>query len=180
MAFSSPRYLLSCIVGLSLLLAGCGFQLRGTGVDNVDLDQLHITSVRPDSTIYRETRQNLEADGVRITPSAPYHLQLLNENTDRVAVSYTGRATAAEIELRSELTFIITDAQGRPLVGPETLRTQRVYVNDRDNLVGTGEEEELLQREMQRDLARQLLFRLSSLTESELSAREQALDQLTP
>ena len=180
MAATCSRLLLSCILGLSLLAAGCGFQLRGTGVDNVDLERLHLTTMRPDSVIYREIRQNLEADGVTITESAPYHLQLLDERTERVAVSYTGRATAAEIELRSSVTFTITDAQGRPLVGPETLGTQRVYVNDRNNVVGTNEEEALLQREMQRDLTRQLLFRLSSLTESELSAREQALDRQTP
>ncbi|UAW99186.1 hypothetical protein KEM63_04220 [Halopseudomonas nanhaiensis] len=180
MAAKSPRFLLGCVLGLTLLTAGCGFQLRGTGVDSVDLDRLHLTTMRPDSVIYRETRQSLESDGVTITASAPYHLQLLDERTERVAVSYTGRATAAEIELRSSLTFIISDSQGRPLVGPETLGTQRVYVNDRNNVVGTNEEEALLQGEMQRDLTRQLLFRLSSLTESELSAREQALDRQMP
>lgn len=180
MAAKRPRFLLGCMLGLSLLMGGCGFQLRGTGVDSINLEQLHLTTTRPDSAIYRETRQNLEAEGVRLTPTAPYNLQLIDERTDRVAVSYTGRATAAEIELRSSVTYIITDSQGRPLIGPETLRTERVYVNDRNNIIGTNEEEELLQREMQRDLTRQLLFRLSSLTESELSAREQALDRQLP
>lgn len=180
MAVNCSRLLLGCVLGMSLLIAGCGFQLRGTGVDNVDLSQLYLTTMRPDSVIYREIRQNLEADGVTVTESAPYHLQLLDERTERTAVSYTGRATAAEMEVRSSVTFIITDSQGRPLVGPETLSTQRVYVNDRNNVVGTNEEEALLQREMQRDLTRQLLFRLSSLTESELSARERALDRQSP
>ena len=52
-----------------------------------------------------------------------------------------------------------------------------VIVNDTDNLTGTSEEEDLLRREMRDDLTRQLLFRLSSLSESELSAREEALDR---
>ncbi|WVM94020.1 hypothetical protein ULG90_10165 [Halopseudomonas pachastrellae] len=84
---------------------------------------------------------------------------------------------AGRVKLSSSLIFQIADRQGRPLVGPETLGTQRTYVNDKDNIIGTTEEEELLRREMRQDLTRQLLFRLSSITEGQLSSYESRLNQ---
>lgn len=181
MLLKRPRHLLSCaMLATSVLLSGCGFHLRGTGVDNVTLDEIRLTAPDRHSPTYRQLVAALQSDGVRITDAADYHLQLLSDRHERVALSYTSRISAAEYEIRQHLTFQISDSEGRPLIGPETLTTQRVYVNDRDNIVGTAEEEALLREEMRRDMTRQMLFRLASLTERDLAAREQALDQLTP
>lgn len=181
MLLNHPRQVIGCIlIGLSLILSGCGFHLRGTGVDNIELEKLQLSARNSYGQLYRDIRQALKIDGVEITGTAPFHLQLLDEQVDKTAVTYTSRSTPAEFELQSSLTFQISDDRGRALVGPATLRAQRILVNNTENLTGTGEEEELLRREMRDDLTRQLLFRLSSLSESELSAREQALDRQNP
>ncbi|HDZ56707.1 MAG TPA: hypothetical protein ENI17_08325 [Pseudomonas xinjiangensis] len=181
MLLKRPLYVLTyLLLGVTLFLSGCGFQLRGTGVDSIKLEQIRLSSNEINSPIYRQLRDTLEAEGVEVTDTARYHLQLLESRNERSALSYTGRASAAEIEIRQYLTFQITDTEGRVLIGPETLTTQRVYINDRDNIVGTGEEEDLLIREMRQDMTRQMLFRLASLTESDLAAREQALDSRAP
>lgn len=178
MFLNRPQQLVGCVVlGLSLLLSGCGFQLRGTGVDNIKLDEIRVSSNNPFGATHRQLVEALEVDGVRISDSAAFTLQLIEEGQERRAVTYTARSTPAEYELSSLLRFQISDAQGRALVGPETLTTQRIFVNDKDNIIGTGEEESWLRREMQRDLTRQLLFRLSSMSEGQLQARERALNQ---
>ncbi|WP_178091481.1 LPS assembly lipoprotein LptE [Halopseudomonas laoshanensis] len=173
-----PHQLLGCaVLGLSLLLSGCGFQLRGLGTDMVNLQELRIESRDQYSELHQGVKQALEDNGVSITTSAPFRLQLLAEERDRVAVSYTSRSAPAEYELTNRLLFQVSDSQGRPLVGPETLTARRVFVTDRDNITGSNQEEELLRQELRQDLIRQMLFRLSSLSESELSARAQALEQ---
>jgi len=178
MSLTTPRLLLSCaVLGATLLASGCGFHLRGTGVDSVELNQLDVSAHNRYGPTYQQVLQALEIDGEKVTPTAPYQLQLLEENQGRRAVSYTSSSTPAEYELSSSLTFQIADRQGRPLIGPETLGTQRTYVNDKDNIIGTTEEEELLRREMRQDLTRQLLFRLSSITEGQLSSYESRLNQ---
>ena len=178
MSLTTPRLLLSCaVLGATLLASGCGFHLRGTGVDSVELTQLDVTAQNRYGRTYQQVLEALEVDGVQVTPTAAYRLQLLNEGQERRAVSYTSSSTPAEYELTSNLTFQIADRQGRPLIGPETLATRRIYVNDKDNIIGTTEEEELLRREMRQDLTRQLLYRLSSISESDLSSRESRLDQ---
>jgi LPS-assembly lipoprotein len=181
MLLNNPRQFIGCLmIGFSLVLSGCGFHLRGTGVDNVELDELQLSARNSYGQLYRDIRQALIVDGVEITNTAPFHLQLLDEQENKTAVTYTSRATPAEFELETSLTFQISDVSDRPLVGPVTLTTQRIFVNDADNLTGTSEEEALLRKEMHGDLTRQLLFRLSSLSESELSARGQALDRQNP
>ncbi|SDS59377.1 LPS-assembly lipoprotein [Halopseudomonas litoralis] len=181
MPLQRPRHLLSCaVLGASLLLSGCGFHLRGTSVDSVKLEELAVSARNSYGPTYQSVLEALQVNGVDIRSSAPYHLQLLDERKERRAVTYTYRSTPAEYELTSELTFQISDRQSRPLIGPETLSTQRVYVNDKDNLIGTSEEEALLHREMLQDLTRQLMFRLSSISASDLAAREQAIDRQAP
>lgn len=178
MFLNRPHQLLGCaVLGLSLLLSGCGFQLRGMSTDMVNLQELRIESRDTFSELHQGVQQALEDNGVRITSSAPYRLQLLSEDRQRVAVSYTSRSAPAEYELTNNLRFQISDTQGRALVGPETLTARRVFVTDRDNITGSNEEEALLQTELRRDLIRQMLFRLSSLSESELAARALAREQ---
>lgn len=178
MFLNRPHQLLGCaVLGLSLLLSGCGFQLRGMGTDMVNLQELRIESPDHYSELHQGVEQALEDNGVRITSGAPYRLQLLGEDRQRVAVSYTSRSAPAEYELTNNLRFQISDTQGRALVGPETLTARRIFVTDRDNITGSNEEEALLQTELRRDLIRQMLFRLSSLSESELAARAQAREQ---
>ncbi|GGE32328.1 LPS-assembly lipoprotein LptE [Halopseudomonas oceani] len=178
MSLTTPRLLLSCaVLGATLLASGCGFHLRGTGVDSVELNQLDVTAHNRYGRTYQQVLEALEVDGVKVTPTAAYQLQLLKEDQGRRAVSYTSSSTPAEYELTSTLMFQIADRRGRALIGPETLATRRLYVNDKDNIIGTTEEEELLRHEMRQDLTRQLLFRLSSITEGELSSRESRLDQ---
>src|SRR5690606_35793925 len=81
-----------------------------------------------------------------------------------------------ERELRSELTYVISNRDGRLLLGPETLTAQRSYGADRNNVTGNTEEEQLLRNEMHQELIRQLVLRLSRVSPAVLEAREQALD----
>ncbi len=184
MSLNRPRRLLTAtLLGITLVLSGCGFQLRGTGggaLENVELRELRLSAIDNLGQTHQEVRDMLRSSGVRLSASAPYHLQLLGEQNERSAVSYTTRASPAEFQLTSRLSYQILDRQGRALVGPETLEAQRALVRDRDNVVAGSEEEELLRQEMRRDLSRQLLLRLSSLSSRELQARERELDRAAP
>lgn len=178
MHLQRPRYLLGCaVLGASLLLSACGFHLRGTGVDNIKLDELHVSAQNNNGPTHQSVLEALRNNGVTVRSTAPYHLQLRDEPQQRRSLSYASRSTPAEYELRRLLTFQIINSAGQPLIGPETLSTQRVHVRDRDNVTGSSEEEALLQREMREDLTRQLMFRLSRISTSDLVAREQALER---
>ena len=77
MSLTTPRLLLSCaVLGATLLASGCGFHLRGTGVDSVELNQLDVSAHNRYGPTYQQVLQALEIDGVKVTPTAPYQLQL--------------------------------------------------------------------------------------------------------
>lgn len=179
MHLQRPRQLLSCaVLGASLLLSACGFHLRGTGVDDIALKELHVSARDNNGPTHQSVMEALRINGVTVSSAAPYHLQLLDEPQQRRALSHASRSTPAEYELRHRLVYQISNSAGHALVGPETLTAERNYVRDRDNVTGSREEEVLLQREMRNDLTRQLMFRLARLSPSDLAAREQALKHL--
>ena len=178
MRLQQSRHFLGCaLIGASLLLSACGFQLRGTGGASIGLDALHVSAQDSHSPTRQQLVETLRSSGVAVNDSARYQLQLLAEPVQRRAVSYARRSTPAEYELTRSLVFQIADREGRPLIGPETLTVRRAYAADRDNLVASGEEEALLQREMGEDLVRQLMFRLSGISSSDLANREQAIER---
>ena len=178
MRLQPPRRLLSCtLLGASLLLSACGFQLRGAGVDSIALDALRVSAQDSHSQTQQQLLDALRNNGVTVRNSAPYHLQLLGEPSYRRALNRSGRSSSAEYQLQQQLVYQITDVNGQPLVGPVTLSTERAYVSDRDNLVGSSEEEALLRREMRQELIHQLMFRLSHINADDLAQRARTLGQ---
>lgn len=178
MRLQRSRHLLSyAVLGVSLLLSACGFQLRGTGTDDIKLNELQVSTWDSHSPAHQQILDALRNSGVAVRSSAPYHLQLLDESKFRSGGGYGRRSTPTEYELTHQLKYQISNSAGQALIGPETLSTYRAYVSDQDNLVGSSEEEALLQREMYQDLTRQLMLRLSRLSADDLAARERALEQ---
>lgn len=176
MPLQRPRHLLSCaVLGTALLLSACGFQLRGTATEDIPLQELRLSVQDEYGQIHRALRESLISHGVRVTDSARYHLQL-QEADSRRSLGNASRGGPIERELRSELTYVISNRDGRLLLGPETLTAQRSYGADRNNVTGNTEEEQLLRNEMHQELIRQLVLRLSHVSPAALEAREQALD----
>ena len=49
------------------------------------------------------------------------------------------------------------DGSGNSLAEPRSIQASRIYTVDRDNIVGSSEEQALLQREMVDDLVQQII-----------------------
>ena len=72
MRLQQTRYLLSCtLLGASLLLSACGFQLRGAGVDTFQLDALHVSALDSHSQTQQLLLDALRSNGVTVRSSAP-------------------------------------------------------------------------------------------------------------
>src|SRR5690554_4650320 len=105
MRLQRPRHLLSCaVLGASLLLGACGFHLRGTGVSNIKLDELHVSTKDSFEPIRRSVLEALRINGVEVNSAAPYQLHLAERPAVRRALSHTQRSMPAEYELSQELT----------------------------------------------------------------------------
>ncbi|MBL6689947.1 MAG: hypothetical protein ISP91_06110 [Pseudomonadales bacterium] len=143
------------VVLLSLLVSGCGYQLRGSNLG--DLLAISFSGTREAPVTFRAIRDTLEESNVTIVAPANdvVAVHLLGERSMRRSVATTDVIDAAEYELRLELDVSITRNE-EVLLEQATLVAERVYAVDSANLSGSFEEQTLLMDEMRAELARKL------------------------
>jgi LPS-assembly lipoprotein len=160
---------------LLLVLGGCGFQLRTWDVGSA-LESAWVTS-NPRNPMEQPLERALRQAGIAEAPSpeqAAVVVELLDSRQDRRSITVSGQARAAEYETILGVLYRVTDGQGNELVPEQWLERERVFRVDRDNLVGSSEEQALLEREMQNDLVQQILRTLNAVAAEDDADADQA------
>lgn len=154
----STRAALSVVAALA---AGCGFALRTWDVA-VAFETVAIQADRS-ADLDRELAQALRSAGVRVVDTdADAVLVLADQRSDRRSAAVTSTGRAAEYELAIEVTFSVV-GRDEELAAARQLRSERVARLDRDNIVGSSEEQALLATEMRNDLVGQMLRTLAAV-----------------
>jgi LPS-assembly lipoprotein len=163
------------VIGLALLLGACGFQLRGTGTNQLTITEIDLSARNAYGEIVTQLRQTLEASGVRVHSGAPYKLILVDENESQRSLSYTGASGSAEYEMTAVLNYQIHGAQDLSLLDGK-LQVQKVYVHDGNNLMGSDQEMAQVHKEMRNQLVQNMMVRLQLLTQAQLEQLQQTAD----
>ena len=159
---SAARVLLA--VGALVVLSSCGFQLRTWDLSSsVDSFFVQVSGNNPLETPLRRAMQQAGVTAAESANAADVVVRLLDMRRARRGVSVTARARVAEYELNLSTLYSVTRAQEQ-LLAPQWARSSRVYRVDRDNLVGSSEEQALLEREMQSDLVQQIIRAVNAVT----------------
>lgn len=161
-----PRIYLSlatCL--LSLLLASCGFQLRGAADLPPQMERTWLTGINANHGFARELSGLLRAGGVTVVNSreastAEFRVQRLT--TGRRVLSVGGDARVSEYELYMVLEYEVRGRGSEWALEPVTLNITREYVHDPLLVLSQGEQEQALREAMERDLAQLVMFRLQS------------------
>lgn len=139
-----------CVV--VLLVAGCGFHLRtwdlGTALQAIHIDA--DASVDLD----RELAQAIRSANVRLAADAAdadVVVKLSRQRQNRRSAAVTA-GRAAEYEMSLSIRFALESPSGEVFTAASELTSERVARLDRDNIVGSSEEQALLVREMRADL----------------------------
>ena len=153
-----------------LVLHGCGFHLRTWDIGDT-FDAVHIDT---DSSVDldQELAQAFRAANVRLVADpkqADVVVKLSAQRQERRSVSVTA-GRAAEYEMSLQVSFGAETGDGEPLAAASDLRSERVARFDRDNVVGSSEEQALLAAEMRTDLVGRIVRVLGTLSRN-LSAR---------
>lgn len=127
----------AALIGMTTLLAACGFQLRGLGDAQFALKEIDVSARNAYGPTVRELKETLENSGVKVTSNAPYHLVLVREDNQQRTVSYTGSARGAEFELTNTINYEIVGANDLVLMSNQ-VQVQKVYVHDENNLIGSS------------------------------------------
>jgi LPS-assembly lipoprotein len=155
-----------------LLLAGCGFQLRGTGQAVTWPEQLQQLQLRFDGSVDSDFRASLRNSlidryGVEIVKEGVAQLVISGVARDRRVLSLSATGKVSEYLLRFQVSFAVVNATGDPLIKRQTVRLQRDFSFDNTNILAKEVEERRLSEQMQNDAVRRILRRMTALTRNQ-------------
>jgi len=161
------------VLTAATVLAGCGFQLRGTSPVPAALQPLAVDC--PESLpgdFCNSVRDQLELGGVKLVDEnrADYILRLRDYQQDRRASAITSDASAAEYVLRHTVSVELFTADDVPLIAKTDLNASESYRYDENNVLAKQREEDELRQQLGDRLAQQVIFRLAPMTQQRIDA----------
>ncbi|AWM94481.1 hypothetical protein DJ564_28740 [Pseudomonas sp. 31-12] len=163
------------VMGLAVLLSACGFQLRGTGTNEMAIKELDLSARNAYGETVTQLRQVLQSSGVKVYTGAPYKLVLTDEQESQRILSYAGAGRTGEYQVSTVLSYDIRGAQGLPLLS-DKLEVQKIFIHDGNNLVGSDQEANTARTETRRELVQRMMLRLSQLSPTQLEQLQQTAD----
>ena len=152
---------------LALLLAGCGFELRKP--PSFAFASIYL-AVPPMSQLGLELQRALAASGgvslvtdQRQVERADLVFELSQEMREKVVLGRTSTGAVREYQLRIRLRFKVRNRQGIERIPDTEMVQQRDISYSESSALAKEAEEDLLYRNMQSDLVRQILRRLAAL-----------------
>lgn len=156
------------VLGLTLTLGACGFQLRGTGDTQFALKEVDVTARNSYGETVKQLRQLLKHSHVKVHAGAPYRIVLTREQEESRSASYSGNSRTSEYQLSNTLDYEIRGGQKDLLLLQDRVDVQRYYTHDSNNLIASDQESAQLRQEMRRDLIQQVAMRLQLITPEQL------------
>jgi LPS-assembly lipoprotein len=145
-----------------LLLAGCGFRLRGTAA--VPFETIHVPGAT--AGIALDLKRNIEtgtrARVVDDPKAAQALLQVTEESRSREILSLTSAGRVREFQLRYRVGFRVVDGKGGEFVPASVIQLTRDMTYSDAEILAKEQEEQLLFRDMRSDMVQQILRRLAS------------------
>jgi LPS-assembly lipoprotein len=151
------------LLAATLLVAACGFQLRGTAP--LPFASLYVQAPVTSQLAVQLRRAVRATDGTRLadTPEeAQVILQITNELTEKKILSLSGGGRVSEYELRYRVAFRLTDSKNREHIPASELLLRRDFSFNDEQALAKEHEERLLYRHMRDDAVQQLVRRLQA------------------
>ncbi len=150
------------ILACAALLAACGFQPRAQLNLPATLGPVKVETADPYSPLGLELATALERAGA--TPAAKdaasSSLKITSEVWNTRPLSVDQLARVREYITLYRVGFVLLDAAGQPLIEPQEIELSREYTYDISESAGSPAEQELIQRELRRDMESSILRRL--------------------
>ncbi|HEY0817514.1 MAG TPA: LPS assembly lipoprotein LptE [Rhizobacter sp.] len=150
---------------MSALAVGCGFQLRRA--PELPFKSIYLSGFKPHSPLAEELRRQLATSTTTRVVEAPAQAEVIldgqADKRDKGVVVSTAAGEVRELQLRLHLQFRLVTVAGKELIPSTAIVLNRdMTYNERDAL-GKEQEEEMLYRAMQSDIANQVLRRLAAV-----------------
>lgn len=153
---------------IAMTFAGCGFQLRGTGLAQGMTYQL--VTEQEQSAGYADFQRVLKATlnraGVREAAPADVTLRISAFQAETRDGAVNAELRVAENISTASLELSVLDGKGNLLADELLLQQRTAYRMDRSQLLGSYEQQTSVEQDVRQELANQILRALSVLTRS--------------
>jgi len=165
------RWIMWSGVGLvALLLAGCGFRLRGQAHLPPEMSVTYVQSQQtpgaPPGVLSRKLKTLLVSNGVTITQDpaqATATITILREGSGRRVVAADRSDIKREYWLAYDASYRVTLANGKTLIAEEGISANRSLLYDENRVLGFEAAQESLVDSMAEDMAWQIIRRLQAM-----------------
>ena len=150
------------VVLAALLLAACGFELRGEPAMGIKV--LHVSTV-PGSGVYTEIRRAFASGATKLVAKpadAQAHLRILSEVREKNVYTITGAGRVYEFQLKMVVRYdLVVPGREVPLIAPTESEARRVITYSETAPIAKEAEEQQLYKDMQVELAGRILRQLA-------------------
>jgi LPS-assembly lipoprotein len=152
---------LALVLVLTSLLAGCGFQLRGTA--DLPFNTIYVPPANQPG-VALDLRRNIQA-GTRTTvvddpKAAEAVIEFTEESRNKAILSLTGGGKVSEFELQYRLSFRVRDQKGGEFVPSTSLFLKRSVTFSDSDILAKETEDRLIYRTMEADMVNLIMRRL--------------------
>ena len=162
-AFRLPPAALLLAAGAALLLAACGFTLRGTA--SLPFNSLYVQAT-PSSQVALQLKRAVQSGSATRIAERPGEaevvLQILNELQEKEILSLGAGGRVREFQLRYRVQFRLTDDKNREHIPASEIVLRRDFSFNDSEALSKESEEALLYRDMRSDAVQQLVRRLQA------------------
>jgi LPS-assembly lipoprotein len=162
----SRRTFIASLVVLpaAVVLAGCGFRLRGP--QPLPFDKLYVAGdlTTPfGAALRQQIAAGADTRVVSDEGEADARLEILRNNRSRDILSLTGAGRVREYQLTQTVVFRVVDRAGDELLPASSVTVRREYNFDDEQIIAREQEEALLIRDMEDDIVQQILRRMAAI-----------------
>jgi LPS-assembly lipoprotein len=150
---------------MAVLLAGCGFHLRGSADLPAAMSVTFIKGVRPFGTLADDFSVALRLRGVTVTDveqAATAVLHITQNDTKKAVLSVDTNGNVLEYEIRQSVRFAVADADGLPVVEEQSITLSRDYIFSSTDVLGKQREETVVRAALQESLVNLAMLRIAA------------------
>lgn len=154
------------ILATAVMLAACGFQLRGSGgKSTLPFSSVYVV-VADSSQFGNYLKRYIAAGGTPITSEAKDAeavIEILAETRNKEILSLNSQGRVREYTLRYTVQFRVIDQQKKILLPATSVALQRILTFNESEVLAKETEEAGLYRDMQMDMVQQVLRRVAAV-----------------
>ncbi|NOT84661.1 MAG: hypothetical protein HOP02_07790 [Methylococcaceae bacterium] len=143
---------------LSLFLAACNYHLRGEAEVPEIMRHIYLQSASPQ--LHSSFKEALHSAGAKLSEAPEANgliINVVNERFDRRTLSLSATGKTNEFQLFYILNFEVLGPDKRLIIPSQSVKVNRDYFNNQQDIIGKSNEEALIREEMYSQAVRSIM-----------------------